>query len=119
MPFKFAVGNVIEVPVKGSLNNGDADLVFDFTVRADRLSADQFDSEVARKGATVTDFLVRHVKGWSKQKLVLDEETGQPAPFSEEALLAMCSITGMGSFMFRAYSAACVPADTEAGRRGN
>ena len=112
--YRVAIGDMLQVPVKGEINDADKVVKFDFTLTVRRL--DTTDQSSKLSGA---DYLRAHTSAWKGQRLVIDEETGHPAEFSAEALEVMFSIVGMESVCWSAYLQAMRISETPAGRRGN
>jgi hypothetical protein len=108
MAFKLKVGNTLSIPVKLEINDGASKpAAFNFKLTAARMSADearaQFDVGGENADRTVADFLHEKITDWSGQTLVLDEDTGQPVPFSREAFTAMLSLVGVANVIYGAY----------------
>lgn len=119
MAFKLVIGDVLDVPVKGSLKDGSATVAFSFTLQMKRLALEQYRAAIdPDNGVLVRDFLVENVQGWRGQRLVLDEQE-QPAEFSPEAFDCLLTLVGMEQTCFGAYMQALQVSDTAAGRRGN
>ena len=108
MAFKLVIADVVQVPVKATINDGGRPVTFSFTVTAPRLPLDEFRAlaDGANAAESLDDFLMRKLTGWSGQKLVIDE-SGQPAAFSPEALRCMLDLVGMAGIIFGAYLEAC------------
>lgn len=120
MGFKLSVSDVIDVPVKGTLTNASKRETFSFTLQAKRMTQAEY-REVFGDGATALtrDVLQERIVGWRDQRLVLDDDSGQPASFSAEALDCLLTVTGMEFTVAAAYVKALVAADSLAGRAGN
>jgi hypothetical protein len=108
MAFKLKVGNTLSIPVKLEINDGASKpAAFNFKLTGERMSADearaQFDVAGENADRTVADFLHEKITDWSGQTLVLDEDTGQPVPFSREAFTAMLSLVGVANVIYGAY----------------
>jgi hypothetical protein len=108
MAFKLKVGNTLSIPVKLEINDGASKpAAFNFKLTAARMSADeacaQFEVGGENADRTVADFLHEKITDWSGQTLVLDDDTGQPVPFSREAFTAMLSLVGVANVIYGAY----------------
>lgn len=116
MAYKLAIAPIIEFELPVRVNDGGRMRTFNMRVQGKRLSHE----ELAEKTKAMKDreFLLEVIVGWSGQKLVLDDETGEPAAFGVEALDAMLSgIVGLEHQMARAYVEACW--DRRAAAAGN
>lgn len=125
MGFKLAVGDVLAVNVKGEANNGGRPLPFDFELQMDRLSDAAYKDMIRSLDDTKSGdekgraMLVKLTKGWAKQRLVLDDVSGEPAPFSAEAMECLLSMKNMDLLVMTAYRAAYDLSEKPAGRLGN
>lgn len=119
MAFKLVIGDVISVPVKGTINAAAGPLRFDFSLQMKRLNKEAY-AEVFGEGSTtkVREFLLENTVDWRGQRLVHDERD-QPAGFSREALECLLGIVGMEWHCTEAYTRAYVLSETPEGRRGN
>lgn len=104
--FVLAVEDTVEVQVKFSVKSKGVLKAFSVTLEADRLSQSEVNETFDNKEQKVTDFLMKVVKGWSGQRLVLDSD-GNPAEFSTEALEAFFSVAGVAGLCFNAYFKEC------------
>lgn len=122
MAFKLIIGNSIEVPVHLKIRDGDTLREFRFHVTGKRLSAEEARQKLSGEldeGATVGEFLTQHLTGWRGQKLVVDEDSGTPAPFSPEALTAMLDVAGAAGIIYLAYLKELAASDGAEARRKN
>ncbi len=119
MGFKLTIGDVIDVPVKGSVKDGSGAVTFNFTLQARRLPLAEY-REVLKPESEVLvrDFLVDNVRGWRGQRLVVDDSDA-PASYSPEAFGCLIGIVGMEQTCFQAYLKALQVSETPAGRAGN
>ena len=104
MTFRLSVSNTVSVPVAGSIpdeNGRPAPFSFNLTCR--RLPASELKDSVQSTEATVPEFLASVVQGWSG----LQDDAGQPLPYSREALDRLFDIVGMAGVAFAAYLQAC------------
>lgn len=123
MPFKLAIGTDIEVPVNISIRNGSRTSEFKFHVTGKRLSAEDarqmLSGEGEHEGLTVSEFLAQSLTGWRDQRLVLDDDTGAPAPFGPDALAAMLGVAGVAGVVHTAYLKGLAASDGAEARRKN
>ena len=118
--FKLAVGDVLDVPVKLSINNaaGKAQ-AFAFTLQAKRIDIDAYRAILDPDGnVTTREVLLANVTGWRGQRLVLDDED-RPADWSPEAFEAMLGAVGVEQALYVAYMRALNLADTAQGKEKN
>lgn len=101
--FKFAVAPVVRVPVKFLANDGSKAVPFKFTLLCTRLKQAEVSERVKEDNQTVKDFMSDVVTGWEGQALLLDEQTGQPAEFSTEALAALFEFPGVAYTAYQSY----------------
>lgn len=100
------IGNTVGFTVKGSYCNEEGKpQKFAFMLKAKRLLQEEMSQFFAKDGknseTSVTDFLQGIVQGWSG----VQDEQGQPAPFSAEALAQLLALPGMPSLILSAYVA--------------
>lgn len=111
MNYTLKIGATLDVPVSFSLRDGAKDVPFSFSLVANRLSAAELQAlgERLKEGGDYGDaeFLAEHVADWRGQRLVLADD-GQPAPFSREALDAMCGVVGVQRLLVEKVLAALV-----------
>lgn len=135
MAYKLAISDEMDVPVKGSLNNGGKPLSFSFSLRMSRLDFDKYMAVVDRLNRetdsgeldepeqpsklTLNEFIKTNTLGWSGQRLVVDDATGAPAEFSADALGCLLQIVGMAPLCLQSYIRAYDLSQTPEGRRGN
>lgn len=101
MAYTLAVANVVELPVKFSVNDGGKTTPFAFHIRANRMAQDEI-RRLLKDEFPLRDLLLDQIVGWRGQRLVLDE-SGEPAAFSREALDCMMSLVGMEGVLAEAY----------------
>lgn len=119
MKYTLTVGDVIDVPVRGSVKDGARTVDFNFTLQMKRLSSkDAREALDPDAGIAMRDVLTANVIGWRGQRLVQDE-AGEPATFDAEALDCLLTLAGMEFVCFTAYLKAIQTGETAAGRRGN
>lgn len=96
------VSDLVRFKVEGVTKDGDGkEIPFKFSLVADRMSTDEL-AETMASESKIADTLARIVKGWSDQRLVLEEDR-TPAEFTPEAFAALMTIPHMGLMCFNAY----------------
>jgi hypothetical protein len=108
MAYKLAIAAVLVATVAFSTNDNGATKNFKFKLHFDRLSEDEWNNRIKNdRGladqANVKKTLIEITRGWEGQQLVVDEETGEPAPFCPEALEEMYSIPAFTDVALAAY----------------
>lgn len=106
MAYRLSIENTVHVPVKFTLNNAGKAAAFSFSLKCDRLEADELKERIERKDLLISDFLRGVVKGWQGQTLVVDED-GKPAEFGPDALDVMLATAGLGTVVYMAYMKEC------------
>lgn len=101
-----SISNTSEISVKFTLKEGSVNKLFAFSFTAERLDQDEINERLEDKNKKVKDFMAEVIKGWSGQRLVL-EDNGEPAEFSQEALAMMLNVMGVGGILFNAYLKDC------------
>ena len=103
MKYKLAIADVLGVKVEGSItDDAGVQKPFSFVLQCHRLAHDVMKATVMDKQESIVDFFAKHARGWTGQRLVLDEE-GAPAPFTPEALAVLFGIAGMANTCWTAY----------------
>lgn len=102
MNYKFAIGNIVEVPVKFSVNDGAKTSSQTVTLVCDRMSEDERNESLKKDGLSVTDFMKKVTTGWKEQRFLLEED-GRPAEFSADALSALLGFPGLPVLAFTTY----------------
>ncbi len=107
--FTLAVDDIVEVPVKFFLKAGKVNKPFDFTLIAKRLSADEITEAFKAVDYNFKAFFETTgvVSDWNGQRLVLDPDTKDPAPFSAEAFSFMLNTSGVAQAVYLAYQKEC------------
>ena len=119
MALKLTIGDVIDVPVKGSVKDGGKDVDFRFTLQARRISTEAYREQFGSESElTKREVLEQHITGWKGQRLVVDEDD-QPAPFSSEAFGLLMSVVGMEDTILMSYLKALQISETGPGRAKN
>ncbi|MEN9904254.1 MAG: hypothetical protein RLZZ555_819 [Pseudomonadota bacterium] len=118
--FRLVVSNTLGFDVVGRINEeGPRPLDVRFRITADRIDVSEYRDVLAEGSAVTTrDFLAAHLRGWSGQRLVLDEQD-QPAEYSVEALDVMLSLVGMERLILGAYLDKLAVSATPEGRAKN
>jgi hypothetical protein len=106
MAYRLVIADIVEVPIDFTLKSEREPVSFSFSLTCDRLQADEIRGRTAGKGKTLNDFLASVIKGWSGQKLVVDE-AGVPASFNPESLAVMLNTSGVALVIYSAYLMAC------------
>lgn len=118
MGFKLVIANVVEFKVCLVDSNGGKTKEFPMTLFGRRLPQKELVEAIAatrQEGWDVVGFVADHITDWRGQTLVVDDETGQPLPFSDDAFAAMLSLGGAAAIIFHAY----VDANAIKGKAGN
>lgn len=119
MTFSLVNGDVMNVPIKLTLNGSNGPSAFAFTLQMRRLSRLEYvDTFSAESEVLSRDFLLDVTQGWRGQRLVVDD-SGQPAPYSREAMAYLLDVVGVEGVCLKAYLEAYAQADTAAGRAKN
>lgn len=103
MAISIVISDTVGFKVKGTINNAaGVPQPFDFNLTAHRLDADEIQDKIKTDSeASLTDFIVSVVTGWSGVKNV-DEK---PLEFSEDNLRLLCKLPGIAAITFRTYLA--------------
>lgn len=104
MPFKLAIADKILTKVKGIKQEADGtEKPYEFKLLQDRLSQEELDKAHNDPNESASDFIKRITHDWQGQSLVLEEDGKTPAQFSQEALGALLTISGMAGLIYVAY----------------
>lgn len=103
MAIKIIVSDTVGIKVKGTINDAaGVPQPFDFGLTCTRLDSDQIQAKLKEESdASLTDFLVDVVSGWSAVR----DADDKPLPYSPDHLRQLCKITGVASLAFRTYLA--------------
>ena len=102
--YKLVVSDKVTVKVEGVMDRDDGTPdPFKFTLYANRIGAKALSEALTDENQKASDLMRRVVTGWKGQKLVIDEETGVPAEFCEEAFDSLLEAEGMASYCMNAY----------------
>jgi len=103
MARKLAISNNVIVPVTLNVNNatGGKD-TFKFDILAERRTSDEMRRTISDETMQVDIFLAEVVKGWERQRLVLEDDNS-PSEFSADAFKDMLSVTGAPAVIFQSY----------------
>jgi hypothetical protein len=114
MSYRLVIANVVEVPVRFTVSDGGKPRAFNCTLLAKRIPTEDLRVAMTDDDRTVAEFLCEQVTGWRGQTLVQDED-GQPAEFSLDALAAMFTVPGLAGVTFSSYLDVC----SAKGKKGN
>lgn len=108
MNFKLAIAAVIAATVSFTMNEDGKTRNFKFTLSFDRLDEDEWKRRITNEAGAVDSKLVKQTlieitRGWDGQTLVVDEATGEPAPFCPEARDLLYATPGMTDVVLGAY----------------
>jgi hypothetical protein len=108
MAYKLAIAAVLVATVQFSMNDGGATKDFKFKLHLERLSEDEWSKRIRNDAgqvdqASIKKTLIDITRNWEGQQLVVDDETGAPAPFSPEACGVMYSTPGFTDVALAAY----------------
>lgn len=102
MAFKIVISETVKFKVKGTFKDeAGVDQPFDFTLTCNRLDQEQINDKLLGNDLLVREFLQTVVTDWSG----VQDENGQPMPFTVEALQDMFRLPGMPMLMMRTYFA--------------
>ena len=118
MAFKLTVANVIDLPIKATVKDGDKSPEFKFNLQATRMTQAELREALNDKELPTRELLLARITGWRGQRLVVGED-GQPAEFSAEAFECMLSLVGMELIVLNAYLKAVALADGAAEKEKN
>jgi hypothetical protein len=114
MGFKLVISDLVEFPVKFTLNDAGKMRQFVFSLIAKRKPVDElreFATRVAQAGddheETVRQMLLDTIVGWRGQTLVVEEETGAPAGYTREGMEMVLDLVGVRTLVMTAYFGAC------------
>jgi hypothetical protein len=99
------ISSTVTVPVVGSIKDaGGKPVPFKFSLTCNRISASEMKNRITAGGVEMKDIMKEVTTAWSGQRLIVDEETGQPAEFSEESFDALLDIGGMAMVCLSAFN---------------
>jgi hypothetical protein len=114
MALKLSISNIVEFPVKFTLNDAGRMRAFNFSLLATRKPIDELRSLIAALSAPGEDheddllqMLLDTIVGWRNQTLVVEEETGLPAAFTREGMEMVLGLMGVRVLVMTAYFGAC------------
>ena len=114
MAFKLVISDLVEFPVKFTLNDAGKMRQFAFNLIAKRKPMDELRAFVQQvtQGTDdhedfVTQMLLDTVCGWRGQTLVVEEETGAPAGYTREGMAMVLDLVGVRALVMTAYFGAC------------
>jgi hypothetical protein len=108
MGYKLAIAAVLVASVQFTLNDQGTTKEFKFDLHFDRLPATEWDQRIRNADGKVDQVNINQTlreitRGWDGQQLIIDDETGQPAPFSPEARDVLYSVPGLYDIALQAY----------------
>lgn len=104
MSFILAIGDSLGVSVEGEYTDKTGVIKkYSFVLECKRLGADEMIALQADTTRTIPAFFADVATGWRGQMLVMNEGGG-PAEFSQAALGALMGIAGMPMQCYQAYS---------------
>lgn len=121
MAYKLTVADVIELPIKFTLNDAGKTSLHTFTLRAKRMTQDELRAALKDTELPTRDLLQDKVIGWRGQRLVVDEgdDKAAPADFNAESFDCLLSLVGMEAIVLSAYLKGVVLADSQAEKAKN
>ena len=128
MAYKLTIADVIELPIKFTLNDAGKTSLHTFTLRAKRMTQDELRVALDDTERPTRDLLQDKVVGWRGQRLVVDEgdeggggdgKTAAPADFNAESFDCLLSLVGMEAIVLSAYLKGVVLADSQAEKAKN
>jgi hypothetical protein len=102
MSIKITVSDTVKFKVSGTIANENGPTPFDFTLLAKRLDTDELKTRLEDSEASIADFLVEVVTGWSGVK----GDEGE-LPYTEAGLRQLLKIPGLAALALRAYFEDC------------
>lgn len=116
MVYKLAIAPVVEFEVKLGFTDGAAQREAKFTLLGNRIDEPELRRMRSAEGLkkTTIDVLLDQLTGWREQTLVQDD-AGQPAAFSADALRCLLTLPNAANVIFDAY----IRAIGVEGKRGN
>lgn len=103
MALKFAIGNVVIVPLKFTTNDNGKAVNLTATLICDRLGEDELKERIENPDGLVKDFMAGVTTGWKEQNFLVDDVTGQPADFSPANLSMLLGFHGMANLAYLGY----------------
>ena len=124
MAYKLTVADVIELPIKFTLNDAGKTATHSFTLRAKRMNQDELRAALKDTELPTRDLLQDKVVGWRGQHLVVDagtqgDDKAAPADFNPEAFDCLLSLVGMEAIVLSAYLKGVALADSQAEKAKN
>lgn len=118
MAYKLTIADVIELPIKFTLNDAGKTSIHAFTLRARRMTQDELRVTLKDGELPTRDLLHERITGWRGQRLVVDDADA-PADFNPESFDCLLSLVGMESIVLSAYLKGVVLADSQAEKAKN
>jgi hypothetical protein len=108
MAFKLAIAAVLVASVSFSMNDAGKTKDYKFKLHFDRLEEDEWNRRIKNdRGqvdqANIKQTLIDITRGWDGQTLVVDDQTGEPAPFCAEACAVLYATPGFTDVALAVY----------------
>lgn len=114
MSFKLAIKPVVGVPVEFKVDDGSGTAALHrFSLKCLRVGVKEFtDAITDPESGEITNERIRTkllelATGWEGQKFVLDEESGEPSAFSQDALAYMLDQFGVLDVVAKSFRKVC------------
>ena len=101
--YKFAVDNIVQVPIKFTLKEGSVNKLFSFSLTAVRRTPEEIEEQPE---LTIKEFLLENVTDWAGQRLVL-KQNNEPAPFTKKSFDYMLKQSGLLAVVWQSYQREC------------
>lgn len=103
--FISVISPTVVVPVKGTLKDaGGAAVPFKFSLICRRMLASELKNRINSGDFDMKEIIKEVTTGWQGQRLINDQEAGEPAEFCAEAFDALLDISGMALVCFNAFT---------------
>lgn len=103
--FSIVISPTVLVTVKGATKDSKGlPAPFKFTLTCSRLPADDIKQRISSGDFDMKDVLREVTTDWAGQRLVVDQDVGQPADFCAEAFDELLNISGMALVCFNAFA---------------
>ena len=119
MAYKLTIADVIELPIKFTVNDAGKNVPHAFTLSAHRMTQDELRAALNDTALPTRDLLHQRVCGWRGQRLVVDDGNNAPADFNTESFDCLLSLVGMEGIVLSAYLKGVVLADSQAEKAKN
>ena len=103
--FTTVISSTVAVLVKGAIKDANGSPVpFKFNLTCNRIPASDLKNRINSGDFDMKEVLKEITTGWKGQRLVIDEDTKEPAEFCGEAFDALLDIGGMALVCFNSYA---------------